>query len=104
MALGWTNESDYGKIVKILSYSLKGSTENMNDCIEAWENVNDPMEIFEQTNMNSLNIFENRTTYQTHQWQICENHRTTKENQRDTKGNQQKQTKKFKDNQGNKNK
>tara|TARA_Y100000310_G_scaffold167429_1_gene167175 strand:+ start:469 stop:1500 length:1032 start_codon:yes stop_codon:yes gene_type:complete len=51
-------ESDYGKIVKILSYSLKGSTENMNNCIEAWENVNDPMEIFEQTTPEGKMIYE----------------------------------------------
>jgi len=51
-------DSEYGKIVGMLAYSLKGTTESMNDCIEAWEHVKDPVEVFEQTTVYGKMIYE----------------------------------------------
>ena len=51
-------ESEYGKIVKILSSALKGTTESMNDCVESLEKINNPMEILERTSPNGKKLFD----------------------------------------------
>ncbi|MDP3917054.1 MAG: DHH family phosphoesterase [Nanoarchaeota archaeon] len=50
--------SEYGKMVKIFSFAMKGTTESTNECIEVLEKINDPMEILEQTTPNGRLIYE----------------------------------------------
>lgn len=51
-------DSEYGKLIKVFSFIMKGTTEITNKSIELLEKINDPMEILEQSSANGKLIYE----------------------------------------------
>ena len=41
-------DTEFGKLIKIFSFIMKGSNESMDECINGLETINDPMEILEK--------------------------------------------------------
>ncbi len=50
--------TDYGTIVKMFSFAIKGSTDDMNDCIETLEHLTSPKDLLEQTTPEAQSIYE----------------------------------------------
>ena len=51
-------DTEYGKMIKVFSFILKGNNDSMNKCIEALEEIEDPMEILNQTTSNGKLVYE----------------------------------------------
>ncbi len=51
-------DTEYGKMIKVFSFVMKGNNDSMNKCIEALEEIEDPMEILEQKSENGRLVFE----------------------------------------------
>lgn len=51
-------DTEYGKMIKAFSFVMKGNNDSMNNCIDALEEIEDPMEILNQTTPNGKLVFE----------------------------------------------
>ncbi len=49
---------EFGKLIKIFSFVMKGSNESMDDCINGLEEIDDPMDILEKKSEMGKVIFE----------------------------------------------
>ena len=51
-------DTEFGKLIKVFSFIMKGSNESMNDCIEALESIEDPLDILERRNAKGTLILD----------------------------------------------
>ncbi len=54
-------DTEYGKLVKAWYFCMKGTNEEMNECLDALEQIESPLEIFDQTTRNGKIVYQRYT-------------------------------------------